>query len=102
MQTRMVVRIRFSRGPIINRKHRRDEGLGGLGVAVAAFLTPAAVMALALGMWRLSADLKLTSSFFITSGPLSDWRVWFATAALLQLCSHYLNRISKGKDTPAS
>lgn len=65
-------------------------------------LTPAAAMALALGMWRIAADLNWTSSFYIASGPFSHWQVWFGGAALLQLCAHYLNRYGKNKDTAAS
>jgi hypothetical protein len=102
MQVRMVVRIRFSRGPVVGRKLRGDEGLASLAAALAALLTPAAVMALVLGIWRIAADLKLTSSFYIASGPLSDWRFWFGAAAVLQLCSYFLNRYGKSKDTPAS
>ncbi len=97
----MVVRIRFARGSAV-RKRSTEEGLANLCVALAALLTPAAVMALVLGIWRISADLKLTSSFYISSGPLSDWRLWFAAAALLQVCSHYLNRFGKRKDPSAS
>ena len=51
---------------------------------IAAFLTPASVVAGALGAWRLSADLGWTDQFFIESGLLSHWQVWFALAALLQ------------------
>jgi hypothetical protein len=92
----MVVRIRFARGPRITGKRRKNQRFAA---AVAALLTPAAVMALALGMWRIAADLNWTSSFYIESGPLSHWQVWFGAAALLQLCSHYLNRYGKNKDT---
>lgn len=49
-----------------------------------AFLTPAAVIAGALGAWRLSSDLGWTGEFFISTGLLSHWQVWFALAALLQ------------------
>ena len=98
----MVVRIRFAKGPVVNRKRKPDEGLAGLAMAVAALLTPAAVMALVLGVWRIGAGLKLTSSFYIASGPFSDWRLWLGVAALLQLCSYFLNRYGKGRHTPAS
>jgi hypothetical protein len=98
----MVVRIRFARGPVVDRKRRRDHGIASLVAAFSALLTISAVMSLALGMWRMAADLKLTSSFFIPSGPLSDWRLWFAIAAGLQVASHYVNRIGKSKDTHAS
>lgn len=96
----MVVRIRFARGPAV-RKRNNDEGVANLAQAVAALLTPAAVMALVLGLWRIAADLKLTSSFYIATGPFSDWRFWLATAVLLQVCSHYLSRYGKSKDSSA-
>ena len=95
----MVVRIRFARGPRVSRKRRKNQRLAS---AVAALLTPASVMALALGMWRIAADLNWTSSFYIESGPLSHWQVWLGAAALLQLCSHYLNRYGKTNDAPSS
>jgi hypothetical protein len=98
----MVVRIRFAKGPAVSRKRKPDEGLANLAMAVAALLTPAAVMALVLGIWRITADLKLTSRFYVTSGPFSDWRLWLGAAALLQLCSHFLNRYGRSKHTPAS
>jgi hypothetical protein len=95
----MVVRIRFARGPQVSRKRGKNQRVA---VAVAALLTPAAVMALALGMWRIAADLSWTSNFYIESGPLSHWQVWLAAAALLQLCSRYLSRYGKSKDPAAS
>jgi hypothetical protein len=98
----MVVRIRFARGPLVNRQRRRDHGMASLAAAAAALLTPAALMALVLGIWRIAADLKLSSSFYIASGPLSDWRFWLAAAVLLQVCSHYLSRYGKSKDKAAS
>jgi hypothetical protein len=98
----MVVRIRFAKGPAVNRKRNADEGLGNLAMALAALLTPASLMALVLAVWRIAAGMKLTSSFYIASGPLSDWRLWLGAAAVLQLCSHFLNRYGKSKHTPAS
>ncbi|HWC97926.1 MAG TPA: hypothetical protein VG456_14290 [Candidatus Sulfopaludibacter sp.] len=94
----MVVRIRFARGPRVSRKRGKNQRVA---VAVAALLTPAAVMALALGLWRIAADLSWTSTFYIASGPLSHWQVWLAAAAFLQLCSHRLNRYGKTKETAA-
>ena len=98
----MVVRIRFAKGPVVSRKRKPDEVLAGLAMAVAALLTPAALMALVLGIWRIAAGLKLTSSFYSASGPFSDSRLWLGAAALLQLCSYFLNRYGKSKHTPAS
>ena len=42
----MVVRIRFGRGPQVERQRRKNRRVA---MAFASFLTPAAVMAAALG-----------------------------------------------------
>lgn len=94
----MVVRIRFAKGRKVSRKPNPNQHIAA---AVAALLTPAAAMALVLGIWRITADLNWTSSFFIPSGPLSHWQVWLGAAAVLQLSSHFLNRYGKTKDIPA-
>jgi hypothetical protein len=49
-----------------------------------AFLTPASVVALVLGLWRFSADIGWTEAFLITSGFFSHWQVWIALAIALQ------------------
>lgn len=99
MKGLMVVRIRFALGPRPGRKGHKNQRVAAV---VAALLTPASVMALALGLWGIAADLKWTSSFYIESGPMSHWQLWLGAAAFLQLCSHYLNRYGKGKDTATS
>lgn len=99
MKAPMVVRIRFARGPLVSRTGRKNQRLAAV---VAALLTPAAVMALAMGMWRIAADLNWTSGFYVDSGPFSHWQLWLGVAALLQLCSHYLNRYGKRKDAATS
>ena len=50
-----------------------------------ALITPAAVIALVLGLWRLTADLEWTGSFLISNGFFSHWQVWIALAIALQL-----------------
>jgi hypothetical protein len=47
-------------------------------------LNPASAFFLALGMWRLGADMGLTSEFALSEGPLSHWQVWIAAAGGLQ------------------
>jgi hypothetical protein len=64
-------------------------------------LTPAAVIAAALALWRIGADLKVANSFAIPSGIFSHWQVWLGTAAVLQFCSRILNRYGKGRDRAA-
>jgi len=89
----MVVRIRLGRGPTIRAAKGKNRRLAaGLG----ALLTPAAVMASALGLWRLAADMRWTGEFGITSGIFSHWQVWLSTAAILQWCAWILNRYGSG------
>jgi hypothetical protein len=89
----MVVRIRLRVGPGFRRQLARDRKLASIA---AALLTPAAVMALVLGIWRLSADLNWTGEFAISRGLFSHWQVWIALAGLLQTCAAILNRYGRG------
>jgi hypothetical protein len=95
----MVVRIRFGKGPKVSRKRGKNQRVA---LAVAALLTPAALTACVLGLWRIAADLNWTNSFAIPTGIFSHWQVWLGAAAGLQLCSRVLNRYGKGGDQPAS
>jgi len=63
---------------------------------VAALLTPAALVASVLAIWRILAGMNWTNSFAIPSGLFSHWEVWLGAAVLLQLCSHLLNRYGRG------
>jgi hypothetical protein len=94
----MVVRIRFGKGPKVERKGRKNRRVA---LAMAALLTPAAAMASVLGFWRIAADLRWTGEFAIPTGLFSHWQVWFGSAALLHLCSRVLNHYGKGGDTAA-
>jgi hypothetical protein len=85
----MRVRIRFSQGPKVRRKGRKNKHVA---LALASLLTPAAVMACVLAFWRLTADFKVTNKFPITHGLFSHWQVWVSGAAVLQLCAVALNR----------
>ncbi len=91
----MLVRIRFGKGPKVERKRRKNRRVA---LAFASFLTPAAVMTSALGVWRLAADLQLASSFAIRNGLFSHWQVWLVSAGLLQAGSHFLNRYGRADD----
>jgi TRAP-type C4-dicarboxylate transport system permease small subunit len=95
----MVIRIRFGKGPKIGRTRRKGRRAA---LTLAALLTPAAVMALALGCWRIAADLNWTSSFAISSGLFSHWQVWLGAAAILQLCARFLNRYARERDPAES
>ena len=45
-----------------------------------ALVTPSAVIAFVMGLWRLTADLGWTETFPIASGFFSHWIVWIALA----------------------
>jgi len=92
----MVVRIRLGK-----RKHRdaRRARNRRTALAIAALLTPAALMFFVLAFWRIAADLKWTGSFAIASGVFSHWQVWLGGAVLLQFCSYALNRYGKSDRT---
>jgi hypothetical protein len=91
----MVVRIRLKRGPKVRPTRRKNRHVA---LASAALLTPAAVVAFVLSMWRLGADIGFTSSFAIRAGILSHWQVWLAIAVAIQFFAVVLNRY--GKPTP--
>jgi hypothetical protein len=54
---------------------------------VVALLTPAALVALAMGLWRVSADLDWAGAFPITAGFFSHWQVWIGLSIALKLLS---------------
>jgi hypothetical protein len=89
----MVVRIRLKLGPALSKQIGRHRELA---LAAGALLTPAAVMALVLGFWRLGSDLNWTGQFAISRGLFSHWQVWMALALLLQICASVLNRYGRG------
>jgi ABC-type nitrate/sulfonate/bicarbonate transport system permease component len=91
----MVVRIRFGKGPKVERKRGKNRRVA---LACASLLTPAAVMAAALALWRLAADLQWAGNFAIPSGLFSHWQVWLASSGLLQSGSHFLNRYGRAGD----
>jgi len=103
----MVIRIRFAK-PAVRRPEAGKPGAAyaqhnrRMALAIASLMTPAALMAGVLGLWRIGADLKWTSGFAIPSGLFSHWQVWLAVAFVLQLCAHILNRYGSGGNTAVS
>jgi hypothetical protein len=91
----MVVRIRFKRGVQVQRKKGKNKRAA---LALGALLTPAAVMASVLGLWRLASDMNITGAFGIETGVFSHWQVWMTSAAALQGCAFALNRYGRGHD----
>jgi hypothetical protein len=55
-----------------------------------ALLTPAALVALAMGLWRVSADLDWAGAFPIPGGFFSHWQVWIALSVGLKMLSSAL------------
>jgi hypothetical protein len=93
----MVVRIQFGQGARVKRRRRKNQRVA---LAFASFLTPAAVMAGALGIWGVAEGPQWASHFAINNGLFSHWQVWFAFAGLLQAGSHFLNRYGRPEDQP--
>lgn len=90
----MLVRIRLDSKTRVREKRRKNQHVA---LALAALLTPAAVMACVLAFWRLAADLNITGLFPISSGLFSHWQVWLALAASLQFSATLLNRYGKAE-----
>jgi hypothetical protein len=91
----MLVRIRFAKGPQVDKKRRKNQRTALL---VGTLLNPMAAMAAVLALWRIAADLNWTSSFAIDSGFFSHWQVWLGAAVILQVCARMLNRYGKSAD----
>src|SRR5260370_39798445 len=85
----MRVRIRLRTGPRVQVNRRTKHQVAR---AIGALLTPAALMACALGFWRLAADLRWTSNFAISNGFFSHWQVWMAGAAVLVVVAIAMDR----------
>jgi hypothetical protein len=88
----MRIVIRFGNGRRIGAHRGKNRRLA---LAAAALLTPAALTAAVLGLWRIAADLGWAGDFAIASGFFSHWQVWLVAAAALELCAHFLNRYGK-------
>src|SRR5580698_6876665 len=88
----MIVRVKLRQGPPVQRKDGKNRLAAS---AIGTLLTPAALMAYVLGIWRLASDLGMAGEFAI-SGLFSHWQVWIAIGALLHIASSSLNRYGRG------
>jgi hypothetical protein len=61
-----------------------------LANVLVALLTPAAVLALVMGMWRVGTDLGWAGAFLIAGGFFSHWQVWIALSIGLKMLSSTL------------
>ena len=94
----MIVRIRFGSGTKIGRKPRKQRRFA---VGIAGLLTPAAVLAAVLALWRIAADMNWTGSFAIPAGFFSHWQVWLGLTFVLSMLSFRLLRFSRPPESAA-
>jgi hypothetical protein len=90
----MILRIRLPRGRPIERRNGKNRHIA---LAFGALLTPLALMAYVLGLWRLAADMGFASAFVI-AGLFSHWQVWMFVGLALQTTGSVLNRYGRGGD----
>ncbi|HLG95705.1 MAG TPA: hypothetical protein VKX49_05270 [Bryobacteraceae bacterium] len=90
----MVVKIRFGAGRKLRKKPHKNQHVA---LALGALITPGAVMALVLALWRLAADLRLTAQFPISDGIFSHWQIWLVAGLAMQSCAILLNRYGKSE-----
>jgi hypothetical protein len=87
----MIVRVKFNYVSSLRKAHNFNRQMA---LGIAALLTPASLMAFALGCWRLGADLNITGQFAIANGLFSHWQVWLALGAAMQVISASLYRFA--------
>lgn len=85
----MLVRIRLRKGPTLTSKRRKNQHVA---LFVSSLLTPIALMACTLGLWRIAADLGWISQFAIPTGFFSHWQVWLGLAGVIECMAIVLNR----------
>jgi hypothetical protein len=93
----MVVRLRFRVGPAVRPGRTKNQKLAW---AAASLLTPAALSAWVLAVWKLASDLDIAGPFGFGRGPLSHWQFWVVAALALTFVAARLNRY--GRPTEAT
>jgi hypothetical protein len=78
-------RIRFERGT-----RRAPAAQQNFALAVAALLTPCALITFTLTGWSVAADMRWTSGFFVSRGIFSHWQSWLIASSVLLLVSRVL------------
>lgn len=91
MQSRIVLRLGV---PTVSEVQEDARKLARIAFSL---LTPIALMAGALAVWRLGVDLDWTGQFPIESGLFSHWQVWLAIAIGLQVAAGRLRREARGR-----
>ena len=91
----MVVRIRLTYGSALRNTAVANRQFA---LMLSSLMTPVALMAGALGCWRIAADLKWTGAFAISQGVFSRWQVWIALAIAIQFAAFILHRYGRGEE----
>ena len=68
------------------------------GALLSTLMGPAVVSAYALALWSLAANLGWTDTFVFSSGPLSNWLVWFGIALLINVAAGILRRRTQSEN----
>ena len=85
---RIRIRLEIAAAPALK------SARGSFAAVLAGLLPPAALVLLAMALWRLAADLRLATGFAVSNGVFSHWQAWAAGALLLQSVYWLLNRRS--------
>jgi hypothetical protein len=88
----MILRIRLPRGRPIERRFGKNRHVA---LALGSLLTPLALMAYVLGLWRLASDMGFAGQFGFT-GLFSHWQLWMIVGVALQGGGSLLNRYGHG------
>ncbi|MBV8808133.1 MAG: hypothetical protein JO033_05615 [Acidobacteriaceae bacterium] len=67
-------------------------------MAVAALLTPAALLGFTITIWSLGAGQHWTAAFFISSGPFAHWQTWLVASLALFVLAVILNRFAASRE----
>ena len=96
----MVVRIRFGRGPRVERRKGKNSRIAWVA---SGLLTLGSVSCLVLGLWRLGIDFGWTANFVFPDGSVfSHWQVWMTASLLIQTGAWKLNQYGKPVQTAQS
>jgi hypothetical protein len=91
----MIVRIRFRRGPHVERRKGKNSRLAWVAAGV---LTLGSATSLILALWRLSVDFGWAGEFMFPSESFfSHWQVWLVAGLLIQVTAWRLNRYGTPK-----
>ena len=69
-----------------------------LAPLLASLLALSAVLAFNITLWTLAVDLRWTSLFFFSPGPLSHWLFWLSCSAAFISSAWLLDRYSRAAD----